>query len=251
MLQDVPRAAREPLGWYTFVGIERHSTLVLNIANGKRDRATTQVFIEGLRHATSSHPYSSRLTASRSTKTPSAPPWVTAATTQCSSRSTRLQAEGEARYSPAEVSSVEEVPVMGSPDPERICTSIVERSNLSLRMGVRRFTRLTNNFLKKMGEPLGCYRSLVHVLQLLPPSSVTSHDASDGRRNRRSHMDRARTVGGCVIRWLPLIPCPPPRPTHKIADYPPFKQALIRSGALTMDRLAWLSEREQCWRRLR
>jgi IS1 family transposase len=37
---------------YTFVAIERHSKLVLNFALGKRDQATTDVFIEGLRHAT-------------------------------------------------------------------------------------------------------------------------------------------------------------------------------------------------------
>ena len=63
-------------------------------------------------------------------------------------RSTATQ-DGEKRYSPAEVQSVEVVPVMGRPDSERICTSIVERSNLSTRMSVRRFTRLTNALNKK------------------------------------------------------------------------------------------------------
>jgi hypothetical protein len=61
----------------------------------------------------------------------------------------RATSEEERRYSPAEVTSVEVVSVMGRPESERICTSIVERSNLSLRMGTRRFTRLTNAFSKK------------------------------------------------------------------------------------------------------
>ena len=44
---------------------------------------------------------------------------------------------------------MEVVPVCGNPDPTRICTSIIERSNLSLRMGQRRWRRLTNGFSKK------------------------------------------------------------------------------------------------------
>lgn len=65
----------------------------------------------------------------------------------------------ERKYSPAVCTGTKRRVLKGDPDPDRISTSYVERQNLTMRMGMRRFTRLTNGFSRKV-------ENLAHAVSL-------------------------------------------------------------------------------------
>jgi IS1 family transposase len=92
----------------------------------------------------------------------------------------------ERRYSPAVCTGIEKRPITGAPDPDRISTSYVERQNLTMRMGMRRFTRLTNGFSKKI-ENLAHAVSLhyMHYNFARVHASLTIEHA-DGTRTKRT-----------------------------------------------------------------
>jgi IS1 family transposase len=68
----------------------------------------------------------------------------------------------EKKYSPAECTGTKKMKITGNPNPKFISTSYVERQNLTMRMHMRRFTRLTNAFSKKIENH--CYAIALHFV---------------------------------------------------------------------------------------
>ncbi len=68
----------------------------------------------------------------------------------------------ERKYSPSKLKSIHKIPVTGNPEEEYISTSFVERQNLTMRMHMRRFTRLTNAFSKKIENH--CHAIALHFV---------------------------------------------------------------------------------------
>ena len=149
------------------------------------------------------------------------------------------------RYSPGAIRGIQKEAIQGKPDEDLICTSHVERANLTLRMHSRRFTRLTNGFSKKPYNHSAAVSLHVAYYNFFKP-----HESLDGKTPAMAIgvANHIWSVGELIEQALDAPdPDPPSRPapssprdpeTGLLPGRKPFKLRVLSGGKMGASRLS-------------
>lgn len=175
-VKEARRKPEHPAGWgeaYTFVALDLESRAVIAFQVGRRDQVSTDAFVSDLR---------ARLVMAPQITTDGFSPYIEAIARsfggavdylQCMKNYARGGRRDDHRYEPPRDPFMVKTPIMGVPDVQKASTSHVERQNRTMRMHIRRMTRLADAFSKKLENHVAAtalhfaYYNLVRVHETL------------------------------------------------------------------------------------
>ncbi len=219
---------------YTFLAIAASQKAIISFVVGKRDTLATNDFITDLRSRIVGRP---QISTDGFVCYPDA---IRAAFGDDVDYAQIIKEYGlfdddDHKYSPPKCISAKRIPLIGNPDPDKISTSYVERGNLTLRMGCRRFTRLTNAFSRKMRNHAAavalyvCWYNFVRIHETLRVTPCMALGVTDRVWGMAQLLDAA----------LAIAPEDAPRLPPHVPEAQPGPAQAVFVDDRQLDLLAW------------